>query len=238
MSWLHEHAEQLELLGRQAQLAPAVAGHVGVELDLEVLVPVSLGAFRLRPAPPQRHPAARGQLLEAQRLHHVVVRAHLQPQHAVHLVRARGHDDDGQVGGGGLAADEAAHLEAVHAGQVEVQEDEVGSRAHRVEAFLARAGHPHLEARALEVVGDRLRDVRLVLDEDHAPPSARRRRGSRLLRPHGRVGSSWWCRTSRASTRKITSSAMLVAWSAMRSRLRLTRMRERARSMVPGCAIM
>ena len=51
------------------------------------------------------------------------------------------------------------------------------------------------------------------------------------------VSSAWW-RTSLASTMKITSSAMLVAWSAMRSRLRLIRISASARSIVPGSAIM
>jgi phosphate transport system protein len=50
--------------------------------------------------------------------------------------------------------------------------------------------------------------------------------------------ASAWCRTSFASAMKMTSSAMLVAWSAMRSRFRLIRMRDSARWMVPGSAIM
>src|SRR6266850_703089 len=48
----------------------------------------------------------------------------------------------------------------------------------------------------------------------------------------GWLSSAWW-RTSRADTMKITSSAMFVAWSPIRSRCREMRMRSRAASMVP-----
>jgi hypothetical protein len=49
-----------------------------------------------------------------------------------------------------------------------------------------------------------------------------------------RSGSGAWCRTSRADTMKMTSSAMLVAWSPIRSRWRDTRIRSSAGSMVAG----
>ena len=54
--------------------------------------------------------------------------------------------------GGGLAADQPADLEAVHAGQVQVEQDEVGARAHRVQPLLARARHADLQAHLLELV--------------------------------------------------------------------------------------
>ena len=97
----------------------------------------------------------------------------------------------GRCAVGGLPADHPADLEAVHAGQVEVEEDEVGARAHGVQALLARARHAHLQPDLLELVPDRLRDVGLVFDQDDAPPSRARRRPRRFLGPHGVVGSSW-----------------------------------------------
>src|SRR5580704_14327819 len=50
--------------------------------------------------------------------------------------------------------------------------------------------------------------------------------------------TSEWCRTSIPLTRKSTSSAMLVAWSAMRSRLWAMNIRSTARGMVVLCSCM
>ena len=57
------------------------------------------------------------------------------------------------------------------------------------------------------------------------------------------IGSCWlpspaWWRTSRAETMKMTSSAMLVAWSPMRSRWREIRIRSSAGSIVAGSCSM
>ena len=261
-------AEELELLVGEPDLLAAVARDVGVELHLEVLVAVALGRFSRRAGPAQGHSAARGQLLQAERLHQVVVGPHLEPEHAVHLVRPGRHNDDGHVGRGGLAPEHPADLQPVHARQVQVEEHEVGPAPHRLQPLLARAGDLDLEPHFLELIADGLRDVAVVLDEHDSPPAVRRGGGGadaasqtfslhsstpHPIPPHVGGGkrsstsgpaihlvsaSRWWWRTSLASTRKITSSAMLVAWSAMRSMLRLIRIRERARWMVPGSAIM
>ena len=58
--------------------------------------------------PPEERAHARHQLLGAERLHHVVVRAHLQAHDAVGLVPARGEHDHGHV----LRPAVAAHLRA------------------------------------------------------------------------------------------------------------------------------
>ena len=65
---------------------------------------------------------AREQLPEAERLHDVVVRAELEPDDAVDLVAARGHDDDRHLG---ARPQPPAHLEPVDVGQAEIEQHDV-----------------------------------------------------------------------------------------------------------------
>src|SRR5262249_16273569 len=73
---LDEVAEQLELLVGEPDLLSPIAHDVGFELDLPVLVPVALRRLAAPLETAQSHPAARGELLQAERLDHVVVGAH------------------------------------------------------------------------------------------------------------------------------------------------------------------
>src|SRR5262245_36245872 len=65
---LHEVAEQLEFLVGEPDLLATVAHDEGVELDLPVLVPVALRGLAAALAAAQGHPAARRELLQAERL--------------------------------------------------------------------------------------------------------------------------------------------------------------------------
>ena len=78
--------------------------------------PAAAGAAQHR-----AHP--QGQFPRAERLGHVVVRAGLEADQAVGLVAQGGqhHDRDRPAG-----AQPAAHLQAVHAGQHQVEDDQVG----------------------------------------------------------------------------------------------------------------
>ena len=89
------------------------------------------GADRRRPArrplgPAQDGPDAGDELARAERLGQVVVGAELEPEQLVELVVASGehHDRDRRV-----AAQLAGDVEAVEAGQAEVEDDEVGAGA-------------------------------------------------------------------------------------------------------------
>jgi len=75
-----------------------------------------------------------------------------------------------------------------------------------------------------------------VLLSSTKPGASGRRAGRQAIRPAFFRLSSW--RMSCASLRNTISSAMLVAWSAMRSRPLLINMSSRARVMVPGCSTM
>ena len=82
---------------------------------------------------------------------------------------------------------------------------------------------------------------RRVTAGHRASRSGRTATGGCQSRAHpcrGSAASAAWCRTSRADTMKITSSATFVAWSPMRSRWRETRMRSSDGSMVEGSCSM
>src|SRR2546430_1072708 len=72
------------------------------------------------------HGPDRGQqLLQPERLDQVVVGALVQGQHAVGFLAPRRHDDDGRVAG---LAETPADLHAVHVGQAEIEQENVGDR--------------------------------------------------------------------------------------------------------------
>ena len=58
-----------------------------------------LGSLRyaLKPGP-ERRPHSREQLVDAERLHHIVVGAELEAQHAIHLLVLGGEEDHRHVG--------------------------------------------------------------------------------------------------------------------------------------------
>ena len=77
--------------------------------------------------PPQERLDPAHQLAQAERLGQVVVRAELEADDLVDLVVAGGQDEDRRLRAGG--AQPAQDLEAVDAGQPDVEHDEVGRLA-------------------------------------------------------------------------------------------------------------
>src|SRR6476469_7794942 len=103
------------------------------------------------------------QLTRRERLEDEVVRADLQADQLVHLVGACGHDHDVAVAG---LPDAAAHLDAVHVRQREVERDQVrwiGCRHVHCCPSVARRGHA--ETRALQCLHQRRGNVRIVIDD-------------------------------------------------------------------------
>ena len=138
-----------------------------------------IGEVAVRAAQQRLDPAH--QLAQPERLGQVVVGAELEADDLVDLVVARGQDQDRHLGAGGAHA--AQDLEAVDAGQADVEDDEVRRLVGGdLEALLAGAGDRDLVALLLEGVLDPAGDGVLVFDDEdgggHAGMLHRRGRAS------------------------------------------------------------
>ena len=126
------------------------------------------------------------ELLEAERLGHVVVAAAAEPADLVLGGVARGQEDDRHAGA--LGAEAAGHLEALHVGQHHVEHHQVRFEAADRGAAPRGPVRGRLDREALEAQRhrDHLDDVRLVVDdEDPAPVGAVRRGRGRVTLGHG-----------------------------------------------------
>ncbi len=96
----------------------------------------------------------------------VVVGAGLQSHDHVEVVAARGEHDDRQLAG---LADAAAHLDAVHPRQHEVEQDEFGPELRqRGQSRLARPDGPHLVPAPTQPQLDPFPYGGVVFDQQHA----------------------------------------------------------------------
>ena len=188
---LDQVLEQVELAAR-ALLRRAVDDELlarEVDLQVPLLELVDLAHDRL--APPEHGLDARGELLDRERLRHVVVGPELEPEHLVALVALRRQDDDRDAGV--VLAHRLAHLEAVELGQHQVEEHEIGLLVEglldRLLAVLRDVDGVALEAEAsLEAEPDR----GVVLDDQDAGRHAAASPGS---------FSAMWVRVTGASAR-------------------------------------
>ena len=109
-----------------------------------------------RPQPGQEHPGAEG-------LGDIVVRAQLQPRDNVRFLPLGRDHDHREMLGPVVLLEMAADLQAVHAREHEVQEDEVGEQDLGGAQGLLPGGHPgHPEALLGKVVAQQLQDVLFV----------------------------------------------------------------------------
>ncbi len=136
-----------------------------------------MGAARVAgPHPAEQRPDAGRQLLGGERLGQVVVGTRLEARHDVVGVGAGRDHDDRDVG---HPADGAADVEAVDAGQHDVDQHDVGRLAlEGVERLLAGVGLLDRPALVLERQLDRGADALVVLDQQDPHAAARRRRTS------------------------------------------------------------
>src|SRR5689334_14607026 len=162
-----EVAEDLELRRREADPAVAALDTPPLEVDHQVAVAndpapgrvaqVAVGAAEQSPDPAH-------ELAQPERLRQVIVGTELQADHLVDLVVARRQDEDGRLRAG--RPEPAEDLEPVHAGQPDVEHDEVRRLVGReLETFLAALRDGHLVALLLEGVLDAAGDGELVLDD-------------------------------------------------------------------------
>ena len=163
----------------------------GGEVDRE-RVGRDLGPAGRRPQPALGRPEPRQQLVHAERLRDVVVGAGVERPHLVGLLIARRQHEDRHAA---PRTDALDHLDAVDAGQPEVDDREVGTLAgRRRERLLAVGRRDHLVAAGAQVRA-----------AAHAGSAARRRRPAPVvvtshLRPRGRRDVSGLARPARAGT--------------------------------------
>ncbi len=165
----HEGLEQVELLGGERH-GHAVGGHGVaplVEHDAPEREAVRLGRLpacgRLGAA--EQRPHAGQQLHHAERLGQVVVGAQVEPVGLVELVALGREHHDGDVPCGRLAPQAAQHREAVHIGQHDVEEHEVGNGLGAgVEELSRRREALRADARLGEGVERELEDARVILE--------------------------------------------------------------------------
>src|SRR3954471_6870100 len=177
-----EVSQDLELRRRQADPAVAALDAPPLEVDEQVAVPDDAAADSVREvavrATEERLDPTH-QLAQTERLRQVVIRAELETDDLVDLIVTRRQDEDRHLGPRG--AQPAEDLEAVHPGQADVEDHEVGRLARRdLEALLARAGDGDLVAFLLKGVLDATRDGMFVFDDEdggcHAGMLHRQRR--------------------------------------------------------------
>ena len=139
--------------------------------------PISIGSSVGPPGgvgPPEDGADPRDDLACAERLDHVVVGAELEADDAVGLLAAGGQHDDRHPG---ALPELAADVEPGPVGKHHVEQDEVGLELRReLERLGRRSGDLRLEALTADRLGERLRDRRLVLDEEDRAFSLHSRR--------------------------------------------------------------
>ena len=130
---LDERFQQVEFHRRQGDLA-SVHGEELVRRDVERAAapahgrrPIGVGRRRRgrgsRLHPPHHAPDSSPQLAQLERLHDVIVGAHLEAGHAVRQVGGAGDHDDADVV---ALAQEASEREPVLAGKIDIEQDDVG----------------------------------------------------------------------------------------------------------------
>ena len=161
----HEVAQQLELGGGDLDDPARPAHLVRVVVELEVMERQRRGAGLVAAGPPQDGADAGHDLLEAEGLGDVVVAAHREPLDLVLDRVTRGDKDDRQQPAG--LPQPAGHLEPVHVGEHDVEDDEVGVVLRGAgDRRPPVAGHGHVEAGEPQRGREQLTDVGLVLDDE------------------------------------------------------------------------
>ncbi len=108
---------------------------------------------------------ARQQHFHVEGFGHIVVGAQLQAQHLLQFAAAGGDKDHRQVG---VAAHLAQRVEAIHARQPDVKQDEVRARRGDLgQAILRRGGCDHLVAGAFQGKGQATAQQGIVVDEEN-----------------------------------------------------------------------
>lgn len=164
-----EKGEEVELPYCQSQSATVAAGLPGRRVETQPAPGQRAGPVHRYggPGAAQHGVDPQDQFARAERFGDIVVGAGLQPEDAVLLVTAGGEHDDGDRP---VLPHSAADLEAVHGGEHQVQDDEVGPvRREPCQRGGTVAGLLDGVTGAVQIADDDLGDGRVVVhDEDPA----------------------------------------------------------------------
>ena len=160
--------DDFELVLGEMNLLPGQQHLVAGQVDGQVLdlVGVPLDALaQLQPlGPAEGGPDAGQQLRHAEGLDHIVVRPHVQRPHLFRLPVPGGDDDDGHLPG--QAPELGQNLQAVHVGQTQVQQHQIGAVGEEQgQAFLAGVGGDGAVVVGAQGPADEVADGPLVLDD-------------------------------------------------------------------------
>src|SRR5712692_283893 len=216
--------DQVELARRQLDVLCVHYDAACRAVDAEVADRVELGhgfrLIRVRRCAAHHSIDAGEHLADRKRLGDVVVRAELEADNLVDLgILGRDHDDRHAA----ALAQRATEVETAHAGQHQVEQDEVrAGGARRPQACSAVARVIHREPGRDEVVLEHLADALVVLHDKNPPGAA------------VAAGPAHPSSTTCPDSRNTMSSATLVTRSEMRSRLCATssKVTERSASSV------
>ena len=113
---------------------------------------------------------SRRQFARTDRLDHVIVGADVESLYSIALGRTRRQHDDRHGCEAGAASQDTAHLEAVEAGQVQVEDDQIRRMvAGRFQRRFAGVRDRDVDiARPVEGVFDERGPIGLVLDDEYA----------------------------------------------------------------------
>src|SRR5215831_15598326 len=171
---VHQHTQQVELLGGELELVVADPGAPGVRVH-----PHPLHGAGLRAAPAEQGTDPGQKLGQPERLGHVVVGARVEPDHRVHLVRPRGEDQDGD--GLPFRAQTPAYFQAVQLGQSDVEHDQVEPAGHgRIQRARAVRRNVDVIAFAPQRACQRVGDGEVILGKQNAGHDPMVRRLSRI----------------------------------------------------------
>jgi hypothetical protein len=161
--------QQADLGRGQCQGLAAEPDFVPAEVDRQRTAHDPLaGAALLAQRPAAQHDLdPRDQFLRAERLRQVVVCADAEAQHDVAFLSLRSDHDHGDGTRHRIGLHTAADLDAVDAGQHQVEDQQIGGLgADQAQPLLSVPAREHFVAFPLEVVLEDFADVRLVLDDD------------------------------------------------------------------------
>src|SRR5215467_6925123 len=185
---VHQHTQQVELLGGELKLVVADPGAPGIGVHPHPLHGAGLGA-----APAEQGTDPGQELGQPERLGHVVVGARVEPDHRVHLVRPRGEDQHGDILP--FRAQTAAYLQPVQLWQPDVEHDQVEPAGHgRIQRARAVRRNVDFIALAPQCARQWVGDGEVILGKQNAghDPMVRRLSPiSALLQSRSNAADTW-----------------------------------------------